>query len=127
MLKIQPELTEMMKINHFHSQLGKDAWQTLKNIQRNSRTSLEDILVLFRCKYVKPQSIAMAKHKRHKIMFNPSEQTLPDFLENLHQTAEPAPGEQAQSMKYDRRSPLRQNTTIAQEVHQPSVPGKWYP
>ena len=98
MLKMQPEVTEAMKINHFHSLLRKEALQTFKNIQSTSRTTLEEILVIFRRKYVKPQSVATAKHKWHKLMFNPSEQSLPDFLEELHQTAERAFGEQAQSM-----------------------------
>ena len=98
MLKMQPEMTEAMKINHFHSLLRKEALQTFKNIQSTSRTTLEEILVIFRRKYVKPQSVATAKHKWHRLMFNPSEQSLPDFLEELHQTAERAFGDQAQGM-----------------------------
>ena len=98
MLKMQPEVTEAMKKNHFHSLLQKEALQTFKNIQSTCRTTLEEILVIFRRKSVKPQSVATAKHKWHKRMFNPSQQSLSDFLEELRHTAERAFGEQAQCM-----------------------------
>ena len=60
-LKMQPHLTEEMKINHFHAHLRGLALKTFKNIQRTPTTTLEDILVVFRRKYVKPESSASAK------------------------------------------------------------------
>ena len=98
MFKMQPEKTEVMKMNHFHSLLRKDALQTFKNIQRSSRTTLEDILVVFQRKYVKPQSVAAAKHKWQKLTFNLSERALLDFLEELQQTVEKTFGDPSQSM-----------------------------
>ena len=98
MLKMQPDMAEAMKVNHFHSHLRKEALQTFKNIQRTSRTTLEDVLVIFRRKYVKPQSVATAKHRWHRLTFDPSGQSLPEFLEELHESAERAFGEQAQQM-----------------------------
>ena len=56
MIKMQPEMTEQMKINHFHSLLRKNALQTFKNINSTNRQTLEDVLVIFRRKYVKPES-----------------------------------------------------------------------
>ena len=55
-LKMQPNLTEEMKINHFHAHLRGLALKTFKNIQRTPTTTLEDILKVFRRKYVKPES-----------------------------------------------------------------------
>ena len=55
-------------------------------------------MVVFRRKYVKPESVATAKHKWHKINFDPIRQSLPDFLEELHQGAEKAFGENANQM-----------------------------
>ena len=85
MIKMQPEMTEQMKINHFHSLLRKNALQTFRNISSASRQTLEDVLVVFRQKYVKPESQATAKHKWHRLVFDPNTMKLPDFLEELNQ------------------------------------------
>ena len=65
MIKMQPTMKEQMKINHFHSLLRKGALQTFRNINSINRQTLEDVLVIFRRKYVKPESQATAKHKWH--------------------------------------------------------------
>ena len=98
MIKIQPELTEQMKFNHFHSLLRKNALQTFRNINSTNRQTLEDVLVVFRQKYVKPESQATAKHKWHRLIFDPNTMKLPDFLEELNQVAEKAFGDHAQKM-----------------------------
>ena len=97
MVKMQPEMTETMKINHFHSLLRKNALQTFRNISTANRQTLEDVLAVFRRKYVKPESQATAKHKWHKLVFDPNTMKLP-FLEELNQGAEKAFGENAQAM-----------------------------
>ena len=71
MLKMQPEMTEAMKINHFHAHLRKEALQTFRNISAVNRKTLDDVLIVFRRKYVKPESQATAKHKWHKLTFDP--------------------------------------------------------
>ena len=98
MIKMQPDMTETMKINHFHSLLRKNALQTFRNINSTNRQTLEDILAVFRRKYVKPESQATAKHKWHKLVFDPNTMKVPDFLEELNQGAEKAFGEHAQAM-----------------------------
>ena len=98
MIKMQPDMTEAMKINHFHSLLRKNALQTFRNINTANRQTLEDILAVFRRKYVKPESQATAKHKWHRLVFDPKTMKLPDFLEELNQGAEKAFGENAQAM-----------------------------
>ena len=98
MIKMQPTMTEQMKINHFHSLLRKGALQTFRNMNSINRQTLEDVLVIFRRKYVKPESQATAKHKWHRLTFDPSTMKLPDFLEELNQGAEKAFGENAKSM-----------------------------
>ena len=98
MIKLQPEMTEQMKINHFHSLLRKNALQTFRNISSSNRQTLEDVLVIFRRKYVKPESQATAKHKWHRLVFDPNTMKLPDFLEELNQGAEKAFGDHAQKM-----------------------------
>ena len=95
---MQPNLTEEMKINHFHAHLRGLALKTFKNIQRTPATTLEDILVVFRRKYVKPESSASAKHRFNRLTFDPENQKLPDFLEELQESAEKAFGENAPQM-----------------------------
>ena len=98
MIKMQPEMTEQMKINHFHSLLRKNALQTFRNINSTNRQTLEDVLVIFRRKYVKLESQATAKHKWHHLVFDPNTMKLPDFLEELNQGAKKAFGDHAQKM-----------------------------
>ena len=96
MIKMQPEMTEQMKINHFHSLLRKNALQTLRNINSTNRQTLEDVLIIFGRKYVKPELQATAKHKWHRLVFDPNTMKLPNFLEELNQGAEKAFGDHAQ-------------------------------
>ena len=98
MLKMQPEMTEAMKINHFHAHLRKEALQTFRNINALNKKTLDDVLIVFRRKYVKPESQATAKHKWHKLTFDPNTKSLPDFLEELNECAERAFGDNAQQM-----------------------------
>ena len=98
MLKMQPEMTEAMKINHFHAYLRKEALQTFRNVSAVNKKTLDDVLIVFRRKYVKPESQATAKHKWHKLTFDPNTKSLPDFLEELNECAEKAFGDNAQHM-----------------------------
>ena len=98
MLKMQPEMTETMKINHFHAHLRKEALQTFRNISASNKKTLDDVLIVFRRKYGKPESQATAKHKWHKLTFDPNTKSLPDILEELNECAERAFGENAQLM-----------------------------
>ena len=98
MLKMQPEMTEAMKINHFHAHLRKEALQTFRNISAVNKKTLDEVLVVFRRKYVKPESQATAKHKWHKLTFDPNTKSLPDFLDELNECAERAFGDNAQHM-----------------------------
>ena len=63
MLKMHLEMTEAMKINHFHAHLRNEALQTFRNISALNKKTLDDILIVFRSKYVEPESQATAKHK----------------------------------------------------------------
>ena len=96
MIKMQPEMSEQMKIKNFHSLIRKGALQTFRNISTANRQTLEDVLVIFRRKYVKPESQATAKHNWHRLVFDPNTMKLPDFLEELNQGADKAFGDNAQ-------------------------------
>ena len=91
-LKIHNQLTEEDRINYFHSLMRGDALQTFKNINGPTRENLGEILAVFRRKYVKPQSMATAKHKIQKLVFNPANQNLVGFLDELQKLAKDAFG-----------------------------------
>ena len=91
-LKFHNQLTEDDRINYFHSLMRWDALQTFKIINGPTREKLGEILAVFRRKYVKPQSMATAKHKFQKLVFNPANQKLVDFLDELQKLAKDAFG-----------------------------------
>ena len=97
-LKIHNQLTEEDKINYFHSLMRGDALQTFENITSPNREKLGEILTVFRRKYVKPQSMATAKHKFQRLVFNPRNQKLIDFLDELQKLAKDAFGVAAQAI-----------------------------
>ena len=91
-LKIHNQLTEEDRINYFHSLMRGDALQTFKNLNGPIRENLGEILAVFRRKYVNPQSMTTAKHKFQKLVFNPANQKLVDFLDELQKLAKDAFG-----------------------------------
>ena len=96
--KIHNQLTEEDKINYSQSLMRGDALQTFKNISSPNRENLGEILTVFRRKYVKPQSMATAKHKFQQLVFNPANQNLIDFLDELQKLAKDAFGVDAQAI-----------------------------
>ena len=62
-LQTPNQLTEENRIKYFHSLMRGDALQTFKNINGATQENLGEILAVFWRKYVKPQSMATAKHK----------------------------------------------------------------
>ena len=118
MIKMQPNISEQMKINHFHSLLRKNALQTFKNFSTANRQFFKDVLVIFRQTYVMPESQATAKHKRHRLVFDTNTMKLPNFLEKLNQGAENAFGDNAQkiidSLVYAKQPPkLKRSVKLA--------------
>ena len=95
-LKIYNQLTDEDKISYFHSLMRGDALQTFKTINSPNRENLGEIQTIFRRKYVKPQSMATAKPKFQRLVFNPANQKFFDFLDELQKLAKDAFGVAAQ-------------------------------
>ena len=91
-LKIDNQLTEEDKKNYLDSLMRGDALQTFKDITSPNRKNLGEIQTVFRGKYVQPQSMATAKHKIQRLVFNPADQKLYDFLDELQKLAKDAFG-----------------------------------
>ena len=72
--------------------MNRDALQTFQNINGPTRENLGEILAVSRRKYVKHQSMATAKHKFKKRVFNPANQKLVDFIDELQKLAKYAFG-----------------------------------
>ena len=75
-----------------------DALQIFKYITSPNRENLGEMLTVFRKKYVKPQSMATAKHKFQRLVFNPANQNLNDFVDELQKLAKDAFGVTAQAI-----------------------------
>ena len=89
-LKVHNQLADGDKIYYFQSLMRGDALQTLKNISSRNRDNLTEILSVFRRKYVKPQSMATAKHKFQQLVLNPVHRKLIGFLNELQKLAKDA-------------------------------------
>ena len=89
-LKTHNQLTEEVKVNNFLSLMRGDALQTFKNITSPNRENLEEILTVFRRKYMKPQSMARERHKFQRLVFNTANQNLIDFLDELQKLVKDA-------------------------------------
>ena len=82
-LKTRKQLTEEVNIGYFHSLMCGDVLQSFKNITSPNREFVGEILTVLRRKYVKPQSVATAKRKIQRPVFNPVNQKIIDFLDEL--------------------------------------------
>ena len=91
-LRLHNQLTQEDQTNYFYSLMRADVLQTLKNITGLKREHLGEVLTVFRTKYVKPLSMATAKHKFQRSVFNPANQKLVDFLDELQKLAKNAFG-----------------------------------
>ena len=89
-LRIHNQLTGDDRINYFHSLMRGDELQSFKYINGPTRENLGYYLAVFRRKYVKPQSMATAKHKFEKLVFNPANHKLVYFLDELQKVGKGA-------------------------------------
>ena len=113
-LKIHNQLTEDDGINYFHSLMRGDALQTFKNTNGPTRENLGEIIAVSQKNYVKSQSMATAKHKLLKLIFNPANQKLVGFLDDQQKLAEEAFGTAAHAIIeqfiYAKKPPLLEKT-----------------
>ena len=89
-LKFHNQLIEFDRINYFHSLMRGEALQAFENLNGPNRENLGEIVAVFLGKYVEAQSMMQAKHKFPKIDFNPANQKLVDFLDELRKLTEDA-------------------------------------
>ena len=78
-LKNHNKLPEDDRINYFRFLMTGDALQTFKNINGTTPENFGGIVAVFLGKYAKPHSMATAKHKFQKIVFNTANQKASRF------------------------------------------------
>ena len=118
------KMTEATKVIHFHARSQKEGLQTFRYMSALNRKIIEYVLIVFRRKYVTPESEAAARHNWHKLTFDPNTRSLSDFLEKLNERTERGfadTGQQIIDNLFERsiNSSYLQNRTYDQVVAHP--------
>ena len=95
-IKMYPHLTEIQKINYFHSLLRGNALQAYCNLDDNKKDNLEEVITAFKRRFGNFQSSAKLRCEWDALHFDPTEQKLHEFLNTLQKTAKEAFGSEAQ-------------------------------
>ena len=95
-IKMYPHLTEVQKINYFHSLLRGNALQAYCNLEDKKKDSLEEVITAFKRRFGDFQSSAKARCEWDNLRFDPTKQKLHEFLDVLQKTAKEAFGSGAQ-------------------------------
>ena len=91
-----PHLTEIQKINYFHSLLRGNALQAYCNLDDTKKDNLEEVITAFKRRFGDFQSSAKARCEWDALHFDPTKQKLHEFLDVLQKTAKEAFGSEAQ-------------------------------
>ena len=95
-IKMYPHLTEIQKINYFHSLLRGNALQAYCNLDDTKKDNLEEVITAFKRRFGDFQSSAKARCEWDALHFDPTKQKLHEFLDTLQKTAKEAFGSEAQ-------------------------------
>ena len=95
-IKMCPHLTEIQKINYFHSLLRGNALQAYCNLDDTKKDNLEEVITAFKRRFGDFQSSAKARCEWDALHFYPTKQKLHEFLDALQKTAKEAFGSEAQ-------------------------------
>ena len=96
-IKMYPHLTEIQKINTFHSLLQGNALQAYCNLDDTKKDNLEEVITAFKRRFGDFQSSAKARCEWDALHFDPTKQKLHEFLNTLQKTAREAFGSEAQN------------------------------
>ena len=95
-IKMYPHLTEIQKINYFHSLLRGNALQPYCNLDDTKKDNLEEVIMAFKRRFGDFKSSAKARCEWDALHFDPTKQKLHEFLDPLQKTAKEAFGSEAQ-------------------------------
>ena len=97
-IKMYTHLTEIQKINYFHSLLRGSALQAHCNLYDTKKDYLEEVITAFKRRFGDFQSAAKARCEWDALYFDPTKQKLHEFLDMLQKTAKEAFGPDAQKV-----------------------------
>ena len=80
-IKMYPHLTEIQKINYFHSLLQGNALQAYCNLDDTKKDNLEEVITAFKRRFGDFQSSAKARCEWDALHFDPTKQKLHEFLD----------------------------------------------
>ena len=95
-MKMYPHLTEIQKINYFHSLLRGNALQAYCNLDDTKKGNLEEVITAFKRRFGDFQSSAKARCEWDALHFDPTKQKFHEFLDALQKTAKEAFGSETQ-------------------------------
>ena len=95
-IKMYPHLTEIQKINYFHSLLRGNALQAYCNLDDTKKHNLEDVITASKRRFGDFQSSAKARFEWVALHFDPHQAKLHELLDILQKTAIEAFGSEAQ-------------------------------
>ena len=95
-IKMNRHLTEIQKINYFHSLLPGNALEAYCNLADTKKDNLEEVITAFKRRFGTFQSSAKARCEWDALHFDPTKQKLHEFLDALQKTAKEAFGSEAQ-------------------------------
>ena len=96
-IKMYPHLTEIQKINYFHSLLRGNALQEYCNLDDAKKDNLEEVITAFKRRFGVFQSSAKSRCEEWDYLhFDPIKQKLHEFLDVLQKTAKESFGPEAQ-------------------------------
>ena len=81
--KMYPHLTEIQKINYFHSLLQGNALQAYCNLDDAKKNNLEEVITAFKRRFGDFQLSAKARCEWDSLHFDPTKQKLHEFLDTL--------------------------------------------
>ena len=119
-LKVHSRITEQEKIYYFYSLLRGDALQNFRKMRDATKSNLSDIIAGFCRRYVKTKSVATALCKWENLIFDPTSQIFPEFLELHQKLAQEAYADDAP--KFVESSFLCKNDRPPEKSPQPSSP-----
>ena len=86
-IKMYPHLTEIQKINYFHSPLKGNALQAYCNLEDAKKDYLDEVKTAFKRRFGDFQPSAEARCERDVLHLDPTKQKLHEFLDTLQKTA----------------------------------------
>ena len=124
-IRMHPHLTEIQRINYFHSLLRGEALQAFRNLDDAKKNSLEDIMTTCRRRFGDYLSAAKARCEWDTLKFGTATQKLHEFLDSLQKTAKEGFVAEAQQF-FDKAIYAKLPDYVQKILNRAYLEDKWY-